>query len=436
MSNRRNATPQQVAKVERVIDASLEALPLPAEEYFEALWHFLTVSEDIPRMVILRSSGTVTEQGESDEMMRLSSIIDDNKYALRYILGVIDRRLPKARTLQKRIKTGEAPYTRAGRSLVIAQDYRTIVGVFTAYHSGDGLCTIDESGDHLWFTFPAHSEAYLALEYSVGVEEAGANLIAALFGWLRFPSVAPPVAEQIGKSVVALDGDRLVYEFDGGAGDEVARSLPNPASWNLVPLNWAFPWGSRLEVMSLWNSLLIRCAYHLVAINFGASRLQITGGGVDDLCLRIKRGELVQNIRRLSKAPLDRIVRFVQGMTYGQGTRTPDPALQPLMPCGGDELLLPCVHVLSSKGGRNLLSLHARIDEKSFNSQSASFEQAMVEDVAALASGRFPLVRTQFNFTPTGEIDLVIVDDRSATILIGELRWMIPPGDARETVIE
>src|SRR5437870_317691 len=105
MSNRRNATPQQVAKVERVIDASLEALPLPAEEYFEALWHFLTVSEDIPRMVILRSSGTVTEQGESDEMMRLSSMIDDNKYALRYILGVIDRRLPKARTLQKSIKT-------------------------------------------------------------------------------------------------------------------------------------------------------------------------------------------------------------------------------------------------------------------------------------------------------------------------------------------
>jgi hypothetical protein len=79
------------------------------------------------------------------------------------------------------------------------------------------------------------------------------------------------------------------------------------------------------------------------------------------------------------------------------------------------------------------LSLHARVDEKSFNSQSAVFEQAMVEDVAALASGRFPLVRTQFNFRPTGEIDLVIVDDRSATILIGELRWMIPPGDARET---
>jgi len=58
----------------------------------------------------------------------------------------------------------------------------------------------------------------------------------------------------------------------------------------------------------------------------------------------------------------------------------------------------------------------------------------MVGDIAAMAAGKFSLVRTQFNFRSTGEIDLVIVDDTSATILIGELRWMIPPGDVRETV--
>ena len=431
MSNGRNASPQQVAKVEQVIDASLEALPLPAEEYSQALWHFLTVSEDMPRMMILRSSGSATQHGESDEIMRLSRILDDNKYALRYILDLIDRRLPRARTLRKRIKTGELPYRTAARSLAAARGYRTAVGVFTLYHSREALCTIDESGEHLWFRFPAHSEAYLAVEYSVSIEDAGMNVISALVAWLRFPGGAPPLVEQIGKSVAILDEDRLVYEFDGRAAAELAGILPNPQSWNLVPLSWAFPWGSREEVMALWNSLQIRCAYHLLAINFGASRLQITGGGVDDLCLRIKRGLLVQNIRRISRAPLDRIVRFVHGMIYGKGTRTPDPGLQPLIPCGGDELLVPCMHILSSKGGRNLLSLHARVDEKSFNSQSAAFEQAMVEDLAALASGRFPLIRTQFNFAPTGEIDLVIVDDRSATILIGELRWMIPPGDTQ-----
>jgi hypothetical protein len=434
MSNGRNATPKEVAKVERAIDASLEALRLPAEEFFQALWHFLTVSEDIPRMMVLRSSGSMTEHGESDETMRLSCILDDHKYALRYILDLIDRRLPRARTLPKRIKTGEASYITAARSLAIARDYRTAVRLFTLYHSREGVCTIDESGDHLWFSFPAHSEAYLTVEYSVGIEDATTNMMLALFAWLRFPDDAPALVKQIGDSVAAVNEDRLVYNFDRGAARELARILPNPKSWDFVPPSWAFPWGNRAEVMSLWNSLLIRCAYHLLAINFGASRLQITGGGVDDLCLRIKQGELVQNIRRISEAPVDRIVRFVQGITYGRGTQTPDPALQPLMPCGGGELLVPCTQILSSSNGRNLLSLHARVDKESFNSQSAAFEQAMVEDVAALASGRFPLVRTQFNFRPTGEIDLVIVDDRSATILIGELRWMIPPGDPREIV--
>jgi hypothetical protein len=58
----------------------------------------------------------------------------------------------------------------------------------------------------------------------------------------------------------------------------------------------------------------------------------------------------------------------------------------------------------------------------------------MISDVGVLVSKRFPFTRTQVEFKATGEIDLVIVDDKSATILIGELRWMIPPGDARETI--
>jgi hypothetical protein len=432
-SNRRSATPEQVTKVEHVIDASLESVSLPGDEYFDALWHFLTVSEDLPRLLMLRNSESATPVGESDEIFRLNLILGDHKYALRYILEVINRRLPKARKLQKRIQAAEVPYTTAARGLEIARDYRTAVGLFTLYHSGNAVCTTNERGDDLWFSFPWHSEAYQALDYSVDVDARG-NVITALFAWLTYPAHAPTVVKQIGDSVGASDKDRLVYEFDEYAAAELAGMLPNPKPWNLVPPGWVFPWGSRAEAMSLLNTLELRCLYHVLAINFGASRLNVTGGGIDDLCLRIKRGQLVQEIKRVSEAPVDRIVKFVHGLTYGKGTRTPDPALQPLMPFGGDELLVPCMHVLSSKGGRNLLSLHARVDEKSFNSQSAAFEEAMLREVGSFSVRPFPFVRTQFDFGPTGEIDLVIVEGKSATILIAELRWMIPPGDARETV--
>jgi hypothetical protein len=96
------ATAGQVADAERAIDASLEAMPLPANEYFQSLWHFLTVSEDLPRLFAVRSSGKISEHGDSDEVMRLSSIIDDNKYALRYVMDVIARRLPRAKKLLKK----------------------------------------------------------------------------------------------------------------------------------------------------------------------------------------------------------------------------------------------------------------------------------------------------------------------------------------------
>ena len=367
-------------------------------------------------------------------LIRLSVTLDDNKYALRYVLDLIERRLPKARMLAKDIETGEAPYPIAGHGIMLAHTYRTAIGVFSLYHSGNALCKLDETGCHLSFRYPEHGEAYLALDYAVMIEESSTNVIGTVLAWLRFPNLASPIAKQIGESVKVVGKDRLIYAFDVHTAEEVVKSLPNPESWNLVPPSWIFPWGSQDEVMALWNSLIVRCTYHLLAINFGAHRLQITGGGVDDLCLRIRQGELVQNIHRLSRVPLNRIVRFVHSITFGHDTRTPDPALQPLIPCGRDELLVPCMHIISSKSGRNLLSLHARINEQSFNSQSAAFEAAMIKDVAALASEHFPFTRTQVEFKATGEIDLVIVDDTSATILIGELRWMIPPGDVRETI--
>jgi hypothetical protein len=243
-SNRCNATPEQVTRVEHAIDASLEALALPGGEYFEALWHFLTVSEDLPRLMILSNSKSATPVSESDELFRLNLVLSDHKYALRYIMEVINRRLPKARRLQKRNQAAEVPYTMAASGLEIARDYRTAVGLFTLYHSGNALCTTDESGDNLWFSFPWHSAAYQALDYSVDVDLQG-NAITALFAWLTYPAHAPTVVKQIGDSVAAADKDRLVYEFNDDAAAELAGIMPNPTPWNLVPQTWVFPWGGR-----------------------------------------------------------------------------------------------------------------------------------------------------------------------------------------------
>ncbi len=429
-----DATPEQVAKIECAIDAAFEALSLPAEEYFQALWHYLTGTEDLPRMVLLHKCEVTTEQGESDDMMKLSLLMDDNKYAVRYLMDLIQRRLPKASRLVKELRTDEIPYTTAGNGIKAAHEYRTAVGLFSLYHSGCLLCSIDETGLRLSFRSPESSAAYLALDYALAAKNSGAELITLFLAWLRSPDSVPPVVRKIGESLKLREKDRVSYSFDPALAKELATKLPQPQSWELVPADWFFPWGGRDEVMALWNSLCVRCAYHLLAINFGAHRLQIVGGAVDDLCLRVQQGELVQSIRSISRVPLNRIVSFVHGMTYGKGARTPDPALQPLIPCGGVELLVPCMHILSSKGGRNLLSLHARLEERSFNGQSAAFEIKMISEVASIIRKAFPFTRTQVNFRIAGEIDLVVIDESSATILIGELRWMIPPGDARETI--
>src|SRR5262249_3756181 len=143
------------------------------------------VSEDLPRLMIISNSKSATPASESDELFRLNLVLSAHKYALRYVMDVINRRLPKARKLQKNIQTAEAPYTTAARGLEIAREYRKAVGLFTLYHSRNALCTTDESGDNLWFSFPWHSPAYQALDYSVDVDLRG-NAISALFAWLTY----------------------------------------------------------------------------------------------------------------------------------------------------------------------------------------------------------------------------------------------------------
>jgi hypothetical protein len=118
------------------------------------------------------------------------------------------------------------------------------------------------------------------------------------------------------------------------------------------------------------------------------------------------------------------------------GTTSPDPALQPFIPVAPDQYAIPCTLILSSNWQRNLLSLHARVSSRTFDASSSVFEKKMTTKLM----DRLPTpIYSRANVTISGEaqteeIDLVLVDSESETILICELRWMIQPGDAREVL--
>src|SRR5262249_26046927 len=92
-------------------------------------------------------------------------------------------------------------------------------------------------------------------------------------------------------------------------------------------------------------------------------------------------------------------------------------------------------HVLSSNQERNLLSLMARTQSETFDAQSHLFERDMVAELLSATAPQGTLVRTNIRLTIEGkeeELDVVLVDVSARRLLIGELRWMLGPGDPRE----
>lgn len=166
-------------------------------------------------------------------------------------------------------------------------------------------------------------------------------------------------------------------------------------------------------------------------------RLGLRGAGASSLCLILSPEELAQDIALMSSLPRHSINAYIEFLTFGRNSMTPDPALQPLLEIGSEFVAIPCIHYLSSNRERNLLSLQARMQKPHFDSRSDLFERNMIDHLVQCTRDRWPYLRPNVEVTVDGsaeEIDLLIADPSSQLLLICELRWMLQPGDPREVI--
>jgi len=162
----------------------------------------------------------------------------------------------------------------------------------------------------------------------------------------------------------------------------------------------------------------------------------LLGVGVDQICLRAEKRKLIDDIVRIGDLSPKVVANFIDALVFGTGTTSPDPALQPFIPVASDDYAIPCTLILSSNWQRNLLSLLARISSRTFDAASSVFEKQMITKlIDQLPMSIYARANVMLSDeTQTEEIDLVLVDLASRSILVCELRWMIQPGDAREVL--
>ncbi|KVR67891.1 hypothetical protein WK24_13105 [Burkholderia vietnamiensis] len=250
--------------------------------------------------------------------------------------------------------------------------------------------------------------------------------------WIRDEQACPGIVWQIA-GATRVQGRRIIYKYDPVLAYALARVMPQQPL--LIPDEWTFPWGGRQETTLLLNSLSVRLLYHLIAVHFGAGIHGLKGGAEHDLCLVLSRETWVSDLEEMSSLEPAKIGAFVDQLTFGNQSRSPDQVLQPFVPIGVQGLGVGPLGWLSSNLERNLLSLQARVALKEFNRQSGLFERQMTDSLTTTLRERWQHCVANRTFTMPGgreEIDILICEPESRTIAVLELRWMLPPADPRE----
>jgi|GEM_PF-2488588 len=431
----------EVTALEAAFDAAFNSAGLPSDSRYDARHAVLTVGEDLSRFALMEAAKHTDRAQARAGASRLVGRLDRNKYALKEALALIDRRLPAGKPSS--FKVEEGPYLTAAELLEKhADEYANASRAFWTSHRGDRKFERVSPGK-LRLSERQGDGGYPALEWLQNADDDGGSPVMMMLQMFRGRdyfdqdlmadvSWAPEIRKLV--AGVSLRRGKIRYQFITNFGRVLYEDLSTASS--VIPPDWVFPWGSQEETSAVLLGLQARAAYHLIAIHFGAERLRRAGLGVEQLCLDISLQELISEVARVSRVPANVVNRVLHALTYGHQTRSPDPALQPIVELGGGRVAVAPLLIVSSNWSRNLLALHARLDSKTFDAQSHRFEKTMVGPLTDLVNTRWvghPSKTVPTRPTPE-EIDVLIVDEETNTLVVCELRWMNQPGDAQEVI--
>jgi hypothetical protein len=423
-------TKTALQRFEVAADTAFASQQLPHPNSHVSAWYFLTVSEDSQRLLF-------ANLGKQMDDWRVEYFLDRYKFSLRHCLLALRREARDTTVMPLPANVVPELYERTHHFLAAGIDYSDVAQICSSAHSGSSRIVDEEPGFAVELNQQLLDKRYGALEL---MRQSGGELVipwcGVLWFWIRHSEQAPLTVRQIAEST-RLSRRRIRYVFEPELSRQLGQSLPQQPF--LIPDGWRFPWGGRHETTLLINALCLRVAYHVIAVHFGAARIRLRGGAESDICFCISDEELVHDIYTNSSLEPVQIRKFVEYLTYARGVDSPDQALQPLVPLGGNRLGVAGIGLLSSNVERNLLTLQARLEPRLFDSQSSLFEIEMTRDLRFTIEQKWQRVAANRKFQLGGaseEIDLLVCEPETRTVLVLELRWMLPPADPREVQIK
>jgi hypothetical protein len=367
------ATRERVADLEKQVDEWTRNESQPAESWVEAIWHVLTVSEDLLRM------STEKLFSDPEHFNQHLGVRHRLVFQLKHALAVISSMYPQH---MGSVPSSVSPavYVACAELLVKCEDYHAACSAFTSYASGYAEAKTLPSAAFLHFQSAPAADRYAALLLLETLSYSGQHAFNQVMEWAYCRHEdRDGVVRQIVENAMPAGEGSITYKYDDQLGCALAQLLARDPP--VAPAKWKTSYGSAAEVQDLIHGLRCVAAYHSLSVLGGAVLHQVKGGGHSALVLTLLRSELVHRVQSITGIQASLVEQFVKLLVYGHRMRTPDPALQPLIAVGNDQICFAPLLFLNGNTERNLLSLLARTAAKEFDSASSVFEDAMIARV-------------------------------------------------------
>lgn len=409
-------------EIDTLADQAIDNIIPPYPLLDMSVWQLLTVAEDRIRMCYV---GLFL----GDEL-EIELLVDNMKYSLRHAINHVYKKTINEKISLPSTVRREA-YEQASKLLEAAKKYESLSRLISATYSSEGYFIKEDDNYRLEYDSDIRYNVLEGFGHGANIEP---DITGVLYHWFRVgaDSIEKKIIQkQIHESVRVKKG-KVIYPYQGHLACGISEQIPQREF--IIPEDFKFPWGSAYKTQMLINSLLVRCFYHVLAIQIAKEKSSLRNGAVSSLLLILTKEQLFSELQMLTDSKDEEIYSFIDTLIYGYKSKTPDIALQPLFQTKSGLLMIPCYHILNSNIQRNILALTAKIDSKYFDSQSSFFEEQMLSTIKlSLKNWPYKILNKEFNINKVKEeIDGLILDEVNKTVVLLECRWILQPGDIRE----
>jgi hypothetical protein len=131
----------------------------------------------------------------------------------------------------------------------------------------------------------------------------------------------------------------------------------------------------------------------------------------------------------------EKIKAVLELLQYDKTLPKPDPALQPLIPLGGEFIAVVPHLIISSRFERNLMALLARGHKRDYDATTNVLEQELLNDMKKSLSLLGFKVKDRVRLSQRKDlpdIDLAVYSERDNLLLLIEAKWVIQPAESSE----